>query len=55
MSVKAVAPPLNINNTAIDMVSNQSPATNMGNFSKPITPPAAVIKLSPEALQILNK
>ena len=44
-----------VNDTAISMASNLTPSTNMGNFSSPIVPPAAVIKLSPEATALLEK
>jgi hypothetical protein len=56
MSIKAVAPisPAT-NDVALAMVSNPSPMSNYTHFMNPISGPAAVIKLSPEATTMLGK
>jgi hypothetical protein len=56
MSIKAVAPLSPVtNDVALAMVSTPSPMSNYTHFMNPISGPAAVIKLSPEATTMLGK
>jgi hypothetical protein len=56
MSIQDITPVLPVNHdAALSMVRNPSPISNYTNFMNPISGPAAVIKLSPEATTMLGK
>jgi hypothetical protein len=56
MSIQDITPVLPVNHdAALSMVRNPSPISNYTNFTNPISGPAAVIRLSPEATTMLGK
>jgi hypothetical protein len=56
MTIKAIEPVLPVNHdAALAMVRNPNPMSNYANFTNPISGPAAVIRLGPEATTMLGK
>jgi len=56
MTINAIEPVRPINHdAALSMVRNPTPMSNYTNFTNPISGPAAVIRLSPEATSMLGK
>ena len=56
MSTQDITPVRPVNHdAALTMVRNPSPMSNYTNFTNPISGPAAVIRLSPEATTMLGK